>query len=262
MRQMKPIAIFVMGVVLGGVAAYVLRSDVSPDAMPQDRRIFRADHRAKARPVRRDDLRERLAGLERRLAETRRRTEAAMRPALDAARRPFDADAVLKYQKENDPTGYAYRTNSIIRAAVLRTQSNREDLDLLTSVDTTGWESGARAAFEEYVELSDYLAQYEAKLDELRMLDPDLPAGYGYDAIGQEICRKLELQCDVRYRLMAEAAKRYGLSEEEAMSLADVSHRVVENTMSHGALREQRERNEARHRELELEAAAAAGGAR
>ena len=260
MRLVIPLA-FAVGVLLGGGAAFALRPDGTEDAEARtDRKLFRQERRARPRTIRRDDLRTRLAELEKRLAETRRRTAAAIEPMLEAARKPFDSSALLDYQREHDPEAYAHRTNSIIQYAIQQVKSREENLDLLASVDASRWDPAARAAFEEYVELSDYIAQYEAKLAELRILDPELPPGFGYDGISEEISRMFELQCDVRYRLMAEAAKQYGLSEEDAMDLADVSHRVTESTLSYKALREERERNEARHRRLEEEAAAAANG--
>lgn len=259
MRLVIPAA-FAVGVLLGGGAAYFWRSAAGMEEKRPDRRIFRAERQGRPRTIRRDDLRARLAELEKRLAETRRRTAAAMEPMLEAARKPFDSRALLDYRREHDPEAYAHRTNSIVQHAIQQVKSRAEDVDLLASVDASRWDPAARAAFEEYVELSDYIAQYEAKLAELRILDPELPPGFGYDGISEEISRMFELQCDVRYRLMAEAAKQYGLSEEDAMNLADVSHRVTESTLSYKALREERERNEARHRRLEEEAAAAANG--
>lgn len=259
MRPVIPIA-FALGALLGGGAALFWRSAAGTEEARPDRGIFRSERQGRPRTIRRTDLRARLAELEKRLAEARRRTAAAMEPALEAARKPFDSDALLDYQREHDPEAYAHRTNSIVQHAIRQVKSREEDVDLLASVDASRWDPAERAAFEEYVELSDYIARYEAKLAELRMLDPELPPGFGYDGIAGEISRKFELQCDVRYRLMAEAAKQYGLSEEDAMSLADVSHRVTESTLSYKALREERERNEERHRRLEEEAAAAADG--
>lgn len=259
MRLVIPAA-FAVGVLLGGGAAHFWRSAAGMEEKRPDRRIFRAERQGRPRTIRRDDLRARLAELEKRLAETRRRTSAVREPTLEAARKPFDSNALLDYQREHDPEAYAHRTNSIIQYAIQQVKSREENLDLLASVDASRWDPAARAAFEEYVELSDYIAQYEAKLAELRVLDPELPPAFGYDGISKEISRMYELQCDVRYRLMAEAAKQYGLSEEDAMNLADVSHRVTESTLSYKALREERERNEARHRRLEEEAAAAANG--
>lgn len=259
MRLVIPAA-FAVGVLLGGGAAYFWRSAAGMEEKRPDRGIFRAERQGRPRTIRRDDLRARLAELEKRLAETRRRTAAAREPTLEAARKPFDSNALLDYQREHDSEAYAHRTNSIVQHVLRQVKSREEDLDLLASVDASRWDPAARAAFEEYVELSDYIAQYEAKLAELRVLDPELPPAFGYDGISKEISRMYELQCDVRYRLMAEAAKQYGLSEEDAMDLADVSHRVTESTLSYKALREERERNEARHRRLEEEAAAAANG--
>ena len=259
MRLVIPAA-FAVGVLFGGGAAYFWRSAAGMEEKRPDRGIFRAERQGRPRTIRRDDLRARLAELENRLAETRRRTAAAREPTLEAARKPFDSNALLDYQREHDPEAYAHRTNSIIQYAIQQVKSREENLDLLASVDASRWDPAARAAFEEYVELSDYIAQYEAKLAELRVLDPELPPAFGYDGISKEISRMYELQCDVRYRLMAEAAKQYGLSEEDAMDLADVSHRVTESTLSYKALREERERNEARHRRLKEEAAAAANG--
>ena len=250
------------GVVVGGVTAHLLRFAVEAGTERTDRGMFRSECRDRLRTVLRDDLRGRLAELEKRLAETKRRTAAVMEPALAAARKPFDADALAVYQREHNPEAYAQRTNSIVRHAIMCVKSREEDLALLSSVDASRWETSERAAFEEYVELSDYIARYEAMLAEMRVLDPELPASYGYDGIGREIGRRSELQCDVRYRLMAEAAKLYGLSETDAMDLADVAHRVVECTLSYAPFREERERNEARHRKLEEDASTAEGGAR
>lgn len=261
MRLYIPAA-FVVGALLGGGAAFALRSAVPEDVETRtDRKLFRQERRVRARTVRRTDLKMQLDELERKLDETRRRIASVREPVMNAARQPFDSEAVVAYQRKHDPEAYAHLTNSIVRSAVWQVKSSEEDLDLLSSVDASRWDPAERAAFEEYVELSDYIAQYEAKLAELRMLDPELPPGYGYDGIAEEIVRKFELQCDVRYRLMAEAAKQYGLSEADAMSLADVAHRETESTLSYSGLRTERERNEERHRQIAEEAAVENGGA-
>lgn len=254
--KMTTLVLFALGTLLGGGAAFALRpagvaeADDRPD---QDRKIFRTERRERVPAVRQADLKQRLDELERKLAETRQHAVSTNEARRAAALKPFDYAALLHDQRVHDPETYAYTTNAIVRHAMQQVLSTAEDLNLLASVDSSNWDPGERAAFEEYVELCEYIAQYEAKLAELRILDPELPPGYGYDQISQEIFRKYEVQCDVRYRLMAEAAKLYGLSEEDAMNLADVAHCVTESTLSYNGLREERERNEARRRRLKEE---------
>lgn len=250
----KPIVLFSLGAMLGGGVAFALRPTASAgsDDQPsvQDRKIFRTERRARTTAVRQADLKARLDELERKLEETRQRSASLKDARLEAARKPFDSVALLHYQREHEPEAYAQQTNAIVRHAILQVESAAEDLDLLATVDPSGWDPDERAVFEEYAELREYVSQYEAKLAELRIQDPELPPGYGYDKISKEILRLHEIQCDVRYRLMAEAAKLYGLSEADAMNLADVAHCVTESTLSYNGLREERERNEARHRKL------------
>lgn len=261
LRGLLPLVLlFVVGAIAGGVSVAEWRQSPQPAQSQLGRRLFQTSRRARKSEIRRGDLRERLSALEAKLEETRRRTAQATAPVAEAAHKAFDSEAVMRYRRANDPEAYAARTNSIVSHAREAIKSSQEDLDLLHSVDTADWDPESRSMFEEYLELTDYVSQYENKLRELRILDPDLPAAYGYDAVGAEILRRAELQFEVRQRLMAEAAKRYGLSEEDAASLADVSYRVVETTLGYDGLRKERMRHERRLKDLERETSAVAEG--
>lgn len=244
MNGFKSLCSFIVGLCFGAAAVWFVAPEkgtvrAAPESVEQahPKRLI-AEGKDLKRTLEADEdrrLAERIAEIEKELRAAKSNLESAESNAAERSDRPLSYDEWFALQREADPARYAALTNSVVRSQRRWTREYAARAELLDTVDTSAFGSEDAAVHSAY---RDALAQVaDLRRDELarRCASPDFKADNSPEWQRQmkEATRRLnDLEGRERFLLLGEAGRQHGLTEKDALELAETLHRVIETTSS------------------------------
>lgn len=243
-------AIAVPALVCGALLGWVLKPAPVVPAAPAD--VPAEKHAKKAKPVTDDAalnrLRRRIEDLEKQLAAALAATNAPVVAQEEPVtnRNPFgwgrrngpptaeEMRAHMEEIKKNDPERYTQMTNHFAQWRTRRLERAQNQLDLLSSVDTTHMSKGQRKTHEKY---QDLIARQEELRELMNPQNEDVTEEQRKAAfeemrtIGHQL---RELAHQERDTLLTQTANALGYTGDAAGEIVDSIKAVYQATESHG----------------------------